>query len=286
MSAKGRPSKIHIDAEHDDLFTPEVGSWAEEKYRLLSCYADLFATSMKDKWDQRVYIDLFAGAGVARIENTYRCVLGTPLLALQVTHPFDWYVFCDQDPKCISALRERVRRRHPKTEVRYLTKDVNLKTLEVLRELPPLGPGTSSLAFCFADPYRLRDLNFSTIQALAHRYMDFMVLIPAMDPIRNELTYLDASSAVVDLFVGTATWRDAWHRRRAAITFDTFVADLFSHQMRGLGYHHGGVEDSVLVRSTEKNLPLYRLGFFSRSTLGGQFWKQARKYSHPQMELF
>jgi hypothetical protein len=35
--------------EDDGLICPEVGSWAEEKYRLLSLYDELFSTGMKDK---------------------------------------------------------------------------------------------------------------------------------------------------------------------------------------------------------------------------------------------
>jgi hypothetical protein len=54
---------LHV--EDDGLECPPVGAWAEEKYRLVSLYDELFATGMKDKWDERVYIDLYAGAGFA-----------------------------------------------------------------------------------------------------------------------------------------------------------------------------------------------------------------------------
>lgn len=56
--------------EDDGLICPEVGSWAEEKYRLLALYDELFSTGMKYKWDQRVYIDLYAGAGYGRIKGS------------------------------------------------------------------------------------------------------------------------------------------------------------------------------------------------------------------------
>jgi len=280
-----RPSKIDLGVSDDKLYTPEVGSWAEDKYRLFWCYADLFATSMKEKWDQRVYIDLFAGAGHSRVEDTDRCLLGTPLLALRVAHTFDWYIFCDQDPHCISALRKRVETMRPTAEVRYIPGNVNRITSHILEEMPPLAPGKKVLGFCFADPFRLRDLHFSTIETLAQRYMDFMVLIPAMDPLRNEMIYLDPSSDVVDLFVGTPSWREEWRKKQKTVTFDTFIASFFSSRMSHLNYTHGGLEDSLLVRSSEKNLPLYRLGFYSRHALGGRFWKEARKYSDPQLGL-
>ncbi len=280
-----RPSKIDFAAPHDKLYTPEVGPWAEDKYRLFWCYADLFATSMKGKWDQRVYVDLFSAAGHARVGENGPYLRGTPLLALCVAHPFDWYVFCDQDPNCISALRRRVETLRPSAEVRYVPGDVNHITSQIVKEMPPLVSGKKVLAFCFADPCKLRDLHFTTIRTLAQRYMDFMVLIPAMDPRRNEATYRDPSSDVVDLFVGTPAWRDEWGKKQNAITFDVFVAEFFSSQMSHLGYTHGGLQDSLLVRSTEKNLPLYRLGFYSRHELGGRFWKEARRYSNPQLDL-
>lgn len=61
-----------ISAEPDNLYTPLVGQWSEEKYMLLANYAQVFATSMKDKWEDRVYVDLFAGAGQARIRDSTR----------------------------------------------------------------------------------------------------------------------------------------------------------------------------------------------------------------------
>lgn len=54
-----------LSAESDGLACPDVGSWAEIKYRLLALYDELFSTGMKNKWNQRVYVDLYAGAGTA-----------------------------------------------------------------------------------------------------------------------------------------------------------------------------------------------------------------------------
>jgi hypothetical protein len=49
--------------EDDGLFCQEVGPWAETKHNLVSYYGRLFSTGMKDKWDRRIYIELYAGAG-------------------------------------------------------------------------------------------------------------------------------------------------------------------------------------------------------------------------------
>jgi hypothetical protein len=62
-----------LRVDDDGLLTPEVGAWAETKYCLLALYDELFSTGMKNKWDQRVYLDyldLYAGAGYSRIQGT------------------------------------------------------------------------------------------------------------------------------------------------------------------------------------------------------------------------
>ena len=41
------PSAQNMNAEDDGLVCPEVGTWAEEKYRLLALYDELFSTGMK-----------------------------------------------------------------------------------------------------------------------------------------------------------------------------------------------------------------------------------------------
>ena len=84
------------ELEDDGLITPEVGDWSEDKYRLVALYSKMFATAMKDKWDCRVYIDLFAGAGRARIRNTARIIPASPLLALSIPDQFDRHIFLRQ----------------------------------------------------------------------------------------------------------------------------------------------------------------------------------------------
>jgi hypothetical protein len=96
-----------LSLQDDGLFTPEVGSWAETKYQLVSLYDHLFSTGMKRLWDCRVYIDLFAGAGRSKLKGTSRIVSASPMLALGVKDQFDKYIFCEKDDACLDALRRR-----------------------------------------------------------------------------------------------------------------------------------------------------------------------------------
>jgi three-Cys-motif partner protein len=271
--------------DDDGLYTPEVGEWAERKYRLLSYYAEMFATSMKDKWASRVYIDLFAGAGRGRIRETSRVVATSALLALGVRNPFDRYVFCDIDSDCVAALTMRVRRTYPDRDVRYLTGDANELIDVVLRNVPQPRTGAGVLAFCVLDPFNLGNLSFTTVARLSAIFVDFLVLIPSyMDANRNEQAYMAADNDTVADFLGNPGWRDDWSRARGE--FGSFVVDQFGRSMKRLGFIYEGPGGEVLVHLPRKNIKLYHLAFYSKRDLGMKFWRQARKYSDEQMDLF
>ncbi len=271
----------------DGLITPEVGLWAEYKYRLAWNYAKMFATSMKAKWDARAYIDLYAGAGRSRLENTKTIVPASPLLSMNIFNRFDKYIFCENDKEKMQALKTRVERDYPDSNVSFIETDVNKKIDEVMSHIPKHRKGFKVLTFCFVDPFNVKNLNFQTIRKLTEKYIDFLILIPSgMDANRNISYYIAESNTVVADFTGASQWRDDWRSEETKwVNFGFFFADFFGRQMRTLNYFYEGLADMVHVRSTEKNLPLYHLAFFSRNELGMKFWKEARKYSDDQLDL-
>jgi len=122
--------------QDDGLFTPEVGMWAETKYRLVSLYDHLFSTGMKKLWDRRVYIDLFAGAGRSKIKGTNRIVSASPMLALWVKDRFDKYIFCEKDSVCLGTLQRRVETLYPSVDVDYIEGDCNEEIDGILGAIP------------------------------------------------------------------------------------------------------------------------------------------------------
>jgi len=271
----------------DGLVTPEVGLWAEYKYRLVWNYAKMFATSTKTKWNARVYIDLYAGSGRSRLENTKTIVPASPLLAMNIHNKFDKYIFCENDKEKLQTLQERIKRDYLGTNVSFIGSDVNKKIEEVISNIPKHHKGFKVLTFCFVDPFNVKNLNFRTIRKLSEKYIDFLILIPSgMDANRNISYYIDESNTAVENFTGASQWRTEWLLEGAKWeNFGLFFANLFGRQMQTLSYFYEGLADMVRIRSTEKNLPLYHLAFFSRNELGRKFWKEARKYSDDQLDL-
>jgi three-Cys-motif partner protein len=273
----------------DGLVTPVVGVWAEEKYRLAACYAEIFASSMKEKWEDRVYIDLFAGSGRARIRGTRRIIAAVPLRVLGLRWPFTRYVFCELDGVKIAALKSRVERDAGSFAVDFVTGDSNSNVQTIASLIPPPSKQRRVLSFCFADPYRLADLSFDTIRRIAHnRLVDFLVLVPSgMDATRNRKLYFAATSHSLDRFLGKPDWRDDWPKaEKGGQRFADFVVDQFGHSMRQIGYRYDGLQNAHLVTSTARRLPIYHLMMLSKHPLGGDFWDKCRKATQSQRKLF
>jgi len=270
--------------DDDGLPTPVVGEWGEEKYQLVGCYAQIFARSMKNKWEQRVCVDLFSGSGRARLKDSNRIVPASPLLCLGISDPFDRYIFCDLEQANIDALKSRVQQEYPARDVRYVPGDSNANVKQILSLIPPYSTTSRVLTFCFVDPFNIKNLKFETIRQLAagKRSIDFLVLIPSgMDAQRNtrheNTLYAD--------FLDNPSWRTEWkneeHHRRG---FGNFFVDQFGAAMVRLGFRWEGVPSTRIIKN-EKNSPIYHLAFFSRAAIAGRFWDDCNRYTRPQTKF-
>jgi len=272
----------------DGLICPEVGGWAETKHRLVSLYSTLFSSGMKAKWSNRIYVELYAGAGRSKVRGTTKIVLGSPLLALTVKDPFDKYVFCEEKAANLAALKARAERIAPNANIAYVFGDCNKRTREILGEIPHGSAGDTVLTLCFADPFDI-SLRFETIRTLAaDRFIDFLVLLAlGMDANRNYEHYVKEDADKIDRFLGSEDWRERWSVAQwDAVRFTRFLASEFTKSMAALGYIPPPHYTMKEVRSDEKNLSLYRLALFSRSERAYKFWDQVLKYGTDQTRLF
>ena len=277
----------NLRVEDDGLVSPEVGGWAEQKYRLLALYDELFSTGMKHKWDNRIYIDLYAGAGFSRVRGTNTFLKGSPMIALSVTSPFDKYILCEADRDLSNALQARVRRIAPEVNVAYIQGNCDTEIENIRKELPKPSARNSVLSLCVVDPFDF-GLKFETLRTLSDGFVDFLVLLAiGMDANRNYDNYVEGNSTKIDEALGNTTWRDRWKAQGARRTeFRRFLALEFSQSMESLGYIGQPLDRMKSVRSLEKNLPLYYVALFSRHKTAYKFWNDVLRYSDPQQSLF
>jgi len=276
-----------ITAFDDGLICPEVGAWAETKHNLVSLYAKLFSSGMKDKWHTRVYLELNSAAGYAKIRKTEKVIPGSPIRALMLEHPFDKYIFCEEDNQRLEALKIRVKRHAPNADVHFVSDDCNKNVGEILKAIPKGSVQSNVLTLCFVDPPDI-GIKFATIHRLSERFVDFLVLLALyMDANRNISNYLKDEAVKIDEFLGSTTWREKWKQSLLeGIQFPQFLAEQFSASMETLKYKPQPFHKMKAVTISELiNVRLYRLALFSRHTRAYSFWDEVLKYSTPQTEF-
>jgi three-Cys-motif partner protein len=275
-----------IFVSDDNLPSPEVGPWAEIKHNLVSYYARLFSSGMKNKWHERIYIELYAGAGYSRIRDTSKIIMGSPLRALLLPDPFDKYIFCEADPVSVRALELRAKRTAPHADVVCIPGDCNKRVAEILKAMPVGSKDHTVLSLCFVDPCDI-GIKFRTIRSLSDRYVDFLVLLALyMDANRAYHHYVKPKSAKVAELLDCPSWRSQWAKAQAeGVSFPRFLAEAFSQSMEALRYIGQPIYKMKEVIFPDKNWPLYRLALFSRSLVAYKFWDDVLKYSTDQMFL-
>lgn len=284
MAKKRRDYFISVSS--DGLPMNEIGPWAEQKYQYVGMYAQLFSTGMKNKWPHRVYLDLFSGPGYSKVRDTNRVVLGSPMIALSLPDRFDSYVFADENPESLDALRTRVSRLGYGVSPTYIPGDANEKVGRVL-EVISKTPSKSTLSFCFLDPYKL-NIHFETVRRIADgRAVDFLILLALyIDANRNVSFYVAEGNRTIDLFLGDPSWRPRWKAaEKEGDTIVRFLAGEYSTRMSQIGYLPMSIERMVKIRTLDGRLPLYYLAFFSKHETGLKFWDEVRRYATDQLTL-
>jgi three-Cys-motif partner protein len=192
----------------------DIGEWSEIKLDIIKEYASAFTKIMKNKaWCKGyVYIDAFAGAGVHIRRKTREFILGSPLNALEIDHPFTEYHYIDIDKKKTGILSGLIGDR---TDVNIYQEDCNEILTEII--LPSLPYKSYKRALCILDPYGLH-LNWETIMTAAkQRTTEIFLNFPLMDMNRNVL-HKDLFSSEPDQiermnrFCGTHEWQEILYK--------------------------------------------------------------------------
>lgn len=272
----------------DDLFTRSSQSYVLYKLNALKAYLSITSTAMRNKgWAERYFLDLQAGPGKDKFGE--QVVLGSPLIALVIDHPFTQYRFNELNLEANEALQKRVQASPLANRVQIYQEDVNQVVDRVCEELhsqdirAKKAGKWSTFNIAFLDPEGL-ELHWSTVEKLAQvTRMDLIINFSTGGILRS---IGRGHSQAIDQFFGTDEWQSnndiiqtvsTVKRRRALI-------DLYRERLKQFGYYIevdpnlGG--DDIAV-SNSKNAQVYSMIFASKHPLGDKFWKQASKQAKP-----
>ena len=255
-------------AEDDGLYIPTVGEWSRDKHHFLLRYIDAFTTAMKNKgWAGLHYVDLFAGAGIERLQVSGRLEWGSPLIAAQTPVPFTNLHLCDNDERKYEALCTRVSRY--RTDAQILHDNANEKIHEVVKAIPE-----KCLSLAFLDPYGLH-LHYETLKALARKRMDLIIFFPDhLDALRNcQFVYKDNPDSNLDLVLGRGSeWRSQLEKYPTD-RWAQVLRDLYVERIKILGYREFEYERICMMRGH----PLYQLIFCSQHSVAAGIWRRVAK---------
>jgi three-Cys-motif partner protein len=222
---------------------------------------------MKDKhWVGLHYIDLFAGAGIEKLDKSGELDWGSPLIAAHA--PFTRLHLCEKNLTKFQALKERIKRLNLPTTPQVLHGDSNNMVGAIVKEIPP-----RTLSLAFLDPYGLH-LHFETIQRLSSLRVDLIIFFPDhVDALRNwEKVYLGQEDSNLDLVLGKdVDWYRAIHDSPHEKWPDV-LRELYENQLRTLGYKYFDDE-----RISNKGRFLYRLIFCAKHKLAAKLWRKVAK---------
>lgn len=248
----------------DGYCIPTVPEWSRDKHYFLMRYMDAFTVAMrKKKWSGLHYIDLFAGAGIEKLEDSGKLDWCPPMIAAQLPNSFTQLHLCELDIKKFEALKFRVQKFKPDAQI--LHGDANEKIFDIVKTIPP-----RTLSLAFLDPYGLH-LEYETLTVLSQKRADLIIFFPDyLDALRNwELNYLDNPDSNLDRCLGKdADWRSILNKT-PHYQWAGKLRDLYVQQIRKLGYSEFEYERI----SMPKGQPLYCLIFCSRESKAAEIWQ-------------
>jgi len=260
----------------DELPAGCVGPWSRDKLFYLSRYCSIFTSGMKNKWRNRVFIDLFCGPGRCRVRPQGDLEDGSPLIALR--EAFTHYYFVDISSHCIDALEKRASGMEavPGKDMKIVCGDANECIDDLVRQIDDLGPET--IGFAFIDPPGIQ-VHFETLRRLStSTRMDLLVNFPLGMNIKRQLKYQlkkDPESEVeFDRYFGTNQWRDLCEKDPGGTRrIGQSLLRLYEEQLGSLEHVYVGDEQAVKNRGVS----LYILVFASKSPRGREFWEKVTR---------
>ncbi len=273
-----------MPVKNDGLEINPARIWSERKYKLLGGYCDIFTSAMRKKWDKLIYIDLFSGSGYAHIQETDQILKASPLIALSIPIAFDVYLFAEEEPRYLNALKTRVGRDFAEMEVHYFEGNCNDNVDLIKDTIPKHSQNQKVLAFCFADPYEM-NLHFKTIDTLTNDKLIDILILQAyyMDANRNFNNYLNENNTKIANYLNDYKWREEFNAKNfTEENFIFFLADKYKENMKGNNYKEP-LRDRIVYPL--KNVPLYYLEFYSKHELGTDFYKKVQFYANDQLSL-
>jgi three-Cys-motif partner protein len=259
----------------DGLPISEVGEWALEKHERLRKYVDISRAVRKRFTDPNrapayrggaTYIEVFSGAGRARVRETGVVIDGSPLVAFKSAadggFPFTEVHLGDVRSEYSAAAAKRISALGG-SAFSY-TGSAEETAEQIVQRINPYG-----LHLAFLDPFNLGGLSYALVKTLARvKHIDLLMHISTQDVQRNTDRYTAEDSDAFDAFA--PGWREVVDLNQNIGSIRTSVLDYWQELLRQLKFRDSRWE---LIRGG-RNQRLYWLALASREKIAKRLFEK------------
>lgn len=275
------------------------GQWTEQKLdalkRYLNAYRLIFEQNEKAQYFKTIYIDAFAGTGERRATSTDTDVSalfssdelpeledyhkGSARIALELSSPFDEYIFIDKKREYASHLEETIGREYPRLAPHC--KVLQGDGPQILGNLCQSRDWKKWRAVVFLDPYGM-NIEWDLLQQIgATKAIDLWFLFPlgtgANRLLKRDATPPKAFANKLTRIFGTDEWQTAFYTespQRELFDADIHVVKDASFELIGqffierLKTTFTGVAPNTKALVNSRNNPMYLLCFAAGNPIG------------------
>lgn len=251
------------------------GYWTRGKLDILERYLDAFTTATKNKVDERIYLDAFAGRAENRDRRTDEPIQGSARIALGIDNPPFTRLRFFEKPANAAKLDAALRADFPDRDFRVDGGDCNVLIPRALDELSGLSWAPT---FAFIDPNGM-EAEWSTLQAIADFRRErktkaelwLLFAAPMFQRVLrvDESQTRDVDTEAIDRMFGCREWREIYqakldHEIQAAEARDAYLNVMRWRIEKVLGYRWTHPLD---VRN-EAGIPIYFMIFATDHAAG------------------
>jgi three-Cys-motif partner protein len=261
----------------DGLTREVVGSWVEDKHRLLGYYVDSSRGARADLGGNPCFVDLYCGPSRVRIRDTQKVRDGSPLIAIKASMhpskgtaaPYSSAFVADLAKSNVDASKARISALP--FAVKGFEGPAEVEAPKIARALPRKG-----LHLALLDPYDLGTLAFSIMRAFsAVPHVDLVIHFSTSD-LRRNLDDPKQAARFEEVAPGWSEQNKRCGTRERRHRFFEYWTKLMHDECR---YH---IAKPVSIRN-RKHSEMYVLTVASKHPLGRHLWDSLK--SSPQGEL-
>lgn len=281
MNLKSRASVPNFLA--DGLSITATEPWFKVKVQLIQSYLQAFIMNASPKADEIIFVDLVSGSGLYSAGHQKLVFPGSGLSSLSLEHPFNRWLFFENDSEQATALAKRVKKYFPGKDAIVFNKPSTEWIQTLVAHIQPTRAGHKVAVICLIDSFSM-EVPFSLVEKLAA--LGFSFLIPftfTLSERFNCQSYCREQADLVMKYVGLGNL-DKLLSTENNLNFYRKLVRMYQTNMLVIGLN--SALSSHQLDSKLMELPVFHIGFFSKQFSAQAIQQDVHVNEHLQFKLF